>query len=64
MFLWNIPNSISEEIILKEKEEKMTTTPYWNFWKVVLSGWLIRHPRKFFNIILLFSAFILVRLLN
>jgi len=25
--------------------------PYWNFWKVVLSGWLIRYPGKFFAVI-------------
>ena len=23
-------------------------TPYWNFWKVVLAGWMIRYPRPFF----------------
>jgi hypothetical protein len=22
--------------------------PYWNFWKVVLAGWMIRYPRPFF----------------
>lgn len=23
-------------------------TPYWNFWRVVLAGWVIRYPRPFF----------------
>ena len=22
--------------------------PYWNFWKVLLVGWMIRYPRPFF----------------
>jgi hypothetical protein len=25
--------------------------PYWNFWRVVLSGWLIRYPGKFFAVV-------------
>jgi hypothetical protein len=24
--------------------------PYWNFWKVVFAGWLIRYPGTFFKI--------------
>ena len=24
--------------------------PYWNFWRVVLAGWVIRYPGKFFEI--------------
>ena len=23
--------------------------PYWNFWKVVFAGWLIRYPDKIFR---------------
>jgi hypothetical protein len=26
----------------------MKRRPYWNFWKVVLAGWMIRYPRPFF----------------
>jgi hypothetical protein len=26
-------------------------TPYWNFWKVVFAGWMIRYPDKIFRII-------------
>jgi hypothetical protein len=25
--------------------------PYWNFWRVVLAGWIIRYPGKMFRII-------------
>jgi hypothetical protein len=25
----------------------MKKRPYWNFWKVVFAGWLIRYPGKF-----------------
>jgi len=25
--------------------------PYWNFYRVVLAGWVIRYPGKFFKII-------------
>ena len=27
-------------------------SPYWNFWKVVFAGWLIRYPGKFFKAIM------------
>ena len=26
-------------------------TPYWNFWRVVLSGWLIHYPGNFFAVV-------------
>jgi len=38
--LMNIPRSA-----MRSKNE-----PYWNFWKVVLAGWLIRYPKTFFKI--------------
>jgi hypothetical protein len=25
-------------------------TPYWNFWKVVFAGWMIRYPGKMLRI--------------
>jgi hypothetical protein len=34
----------------------MKKSPYWNFWKVVLAGWLIRYPK----VVLLPLGFILV----
>jgi hypothetical protein len=24
--------------------------PYWNFWKVIFAGWLIRYPGRFFEV--------------
>ena len=30
---------------MKTPEEKV----YWNFWKVVLAGWLIKYPGKIFS---------------
>ena len=26
-------------------------TPYWNFWRAVFAGWLIRYPANFFGIV-------------
>jgi hypothetical protein len=26
-------------------------TPYWNFWRVVFAGWLIRYPKQTLRII-------------
>ena len=26
--------------------------PYWNFWKVVFAGWLIKYPGNFFKAIM------------
>jgi hypothetical protein len=33
------------------------TKPYWNFWKVVMAGWMIRYPKTFFNLIFLILGF-------
>lgn len=30
------------------KNMRRNRTPYWNFWKVVLAGWVIRYPKPFF----------------
>jgi hypothetical protein len=46
------------------RKNKMSPTPYWNFWKVILAGWIIRYPKQFFNIFLLIAAIVAVRLLN
>ena len=31
---------------------KSKNSPYWNFWKVVFAGWLIRYPGNFFKALL------------
>jgi hypothetical protein len=44
-------------LIKKNFPEKMppyprrysSKTPYWNFWKVIFAGWLIRYPGKVFK---------------
>lgn len=30
---------------------KRREKPYWNFWKVIFAGWLIRYPMIFFKTI-------------
>jgi hypothetical protein len=39
-------------------------TPYWNFWKVVFAGWLIRYPGKVFRIFGVPLGFLLVLIYN
>ncbi len=38
--------------------------PYWNFWKVVLAGWLIRYPGKIFQYIGVPLGIVLVVIYN
>ena len=33
-----------------QKEEKRND-PYWNFWRAVFAGWLIRYPANFFAVV-------------
>ena len=35
-----------------QRLNEMKQSPYWNFWKVVFAGWLIRYPGKFFKAIM------------
>ena len=35
-------------------------TPYWNLWRAVLAGWLIRYPGFFFKSIVLSFLFIVL----
>jgi hypothetical protein len=39
-------------------------TPYWNFWRVIFAGWLIRFPGLLRVPIVLFFGTILMVLLN
>ena len=52
------PNSKMNSVAHKKfpPRKKYRNTPYWNFWKVVLAGWLIRYP----NVVLLPLGIILV----
>jgi hypothetical protein len=38
----------------------MKNRPYWNFWKVVFAGWLIRYPGKFIRPLGILVGFFLV----
>ena len=46
-----------------KRRSHRSSKPYWNFWKVVVAGWLIRNPKWVFAPLGFFSAFILMRLL-
>jgi hypothetical protein len=39
-------------------------TPYWNFWRVVFAGWIIRYPGKVFRIFGIPLGILLVALYN
>jgi hypothetical protein len=39
-------------------------TPYWNFWRVVFAGWLVRYPRQSLRIIGVPIGIILVMIYN
>jgi len=38
--------------------------PYWNFWKVILAGWIIRYPKTMSRVILLPLGFLIVLIYN
>ena len=38
--------------------------PYWNFWKVVFAGWLIRYPRQCFSIFGGTAGFLIILIYN
>ena len=39
-------------------------TPYWNFYRVILAGWIIRYPKTFFRLIGVPIGFGLVMIYN
>jgi len=46
--------------ILPQKSHTQIKTPYWNFYRVVLAGWMIRYPKPFF----VFLGFCIVLIYN
>jgi len=46
------------------RQKNSPQTPYWNFWKVVFAGWLIRYPGKVFRIFGVPLGFLLVLIYN
>jgi hypothetical protein len=41
---------------------KNSKSPYWNFWRVILAGWIIRYPKQMSRIALI-SLGILISLI-
>jgi hypothetical protein len=37
---------------------------YWNFWKVVLAGWMIRYPKTMAKVVLIPLSFLVVIIYN
>lgn len=46
------------------KKKMKKRTPYWNFWKVVFAGWLIRYPRQIFKMIGVSALFVLFMIVS
>ena len=70
---WNLPNTkdttyrnkgVGQKVIVNvetpvERIKPMKPPePYWNFWRAVFAGWLIRYPGKIFKGIGMFFLFI------
>jgi hypothetical protein len=61
---WNISDARTEKSISKKKEKMRGSRPYWNFWKVVFAGWLIRYPGKMLRIFGVPLGFLIVLIYN
>lgn len=46
------------------RQKKSPKPPYWNFWRVVFAGWLIRYPGKVFRILGVPLGILLVAIYN
>jgi hypothetical protein len=46
------------------KKKMRHRTPYWNFWKVVFAGWIVRYPGKVFRIIGIPLGILIVMIYN
>jgi hypothetical protein len=56
--------TISIKKIRRQKNPPKPPIPYWNFWKVIFAGWIIRYPKTFMKLIGLPIGFLLVLLYN
>jgi hypothetical protein len=56
--------TITLKKIRHQKNRPKPPTPYWNFWKVVFAGWLIRYPKTYMKLIGLPIGFLLVMIYN
>jgi hypothetical protein len=51
-------------IALKTPRRYYQKTPYWNFYRVILAGWIIRYPKTMSRVILLPLGFLIVLIYN
>jgi hypothetical protein len=60
--------NVSNLVNLRQRQmvrgRERRSKPYWNFWKVVFAGWLIRYPGKMFRIIGIPLGILIVMLYN
>jgi|APGre2960657404_1045060.scaffolds.fasta_scaffold19430_1 hypothetical protein len=49
---------------LLKKVAKRNKPPYWNFWKVILAGWMIRYPKTMAKVVLIPLSFLVVIIYN
>ena len=49
---------------MKTLQNPRRRTPYWNFWKVIFAGWLIRYPGKMFRFIGIPFGILIVMIYN
>jgi hypothetical protein len=47
-----------------QKEKMRRSTPYWNFWRVILAGWIIRYPKTMSRVVLIPLGFLIVLIYN
>ena len=48
----------------KMSVRRSKASPYWNFWRVVFAGWLIRYPGKFMRPFAFVGGFLIVLIYN
>jgi hypothetical protein len=48
----------------EQSERRNEVSPYWNFWRVILAGWLIRHPGKMLKPLGILIGFLIVIIYN
>ena len=56
-----VPTKEEPPVSVKRRPSK---DPYWNFWRAVFAGWLIRYPRQIFKMVGLTLLLILLPILS
>jgi len=47
-----------------KESKRRRREPYWNFWKVILAGWIIRYPKQMGRIIFIPLGFLIILIYN